>query len=288
MSKLKCVEIICDGNPQVGYGHINRTYNLAKEYQRYGIEVIYRTINGTDNKYLPKNFSSDLNPDILLIDVPQNAEKIIKNYLNKIPVCALDYFSHEVIPDLVISIHEHDSTIPKGKRLHGFEYFIIRKDILNLKSPLNHKQDNIIIMLGGGDILNLSVPIAEKLSLTYKNIVIIKGPFAKNIPTSSKYDVYHSPKNLPELIKKSNWAITNGGGSLFEMLYLGIPVWAIAHTKMEETIIKLLQEKNCLLGTEKNIDIFTIDDMKIASTNGQKLIDGKGTQRIIQATKELL
>jgi len=90
-------------------------------------------------------------------------------------------------------------------------------------------------------------------------------------------------------------AITGGGLSLLELAYLGIPSIVICSEKFEEETAKMMEKagfgKN--LGYFKNVSptkiIKTTDELienyierKKMNQNGQKIIDSKGTKRVVE------
>ena len=79
-------------------------------------------------------------------------------------------------------------------------------------------------------------------------VTLIQGPFARNKSLSQDYEVLINPPNLPDLIKNAGWVVTNGGGSLFEAMYLGKAALALPQSKEELSIADYMLAKSAILG----------------------------------------
>ena len=77
----------------------------------------------------------------------------------------------------------------------------------------------------------------------------------------------------------ATWAVTNAGGSLFEMLYLGTPVFVLPQTPFEHTIAEKLRNQPEVLGVGGPSDVVG-SALSHQTPTESKLIDGRGVQRI--------
>jgi hypothetical protein len=85
------------------------------------------------------------------------------------------------------------------------------------------------------------------------------------------------------------WAVTNGGNTMMEMMYLGKAVHIIPQTDAENNLAQLILRDNGILGIGK-------DQLRIPKLNkvidiGKRaggLIDGQGVNRIIRIINKYL
>ena len=165
---------------------------------------------------------------------------------------------------------------------------------------INRKINSILVTFGGSDP-NKYTEIIIKLIPD-----LIKIGFEINliIPNQRKVDYHHlkQSKNLiiydkfisiSDIGMSTDLAICSGGGTLWEMCCLGIPVLAIPQSKNEFLAISYLTKKNACISLDRKSfnQINLIDKIKqlsldferrlLLSENGKKEVDGLGIPRVI-------
>ena len=305
------VEVLSDGNPRIGFGHLRRSMTLARDLKRRGHVVSLRSLSpeGQDliDPSLTQNFSESA--AVAVFDMPFNIDALndnvdthITKYKQKgIKTVALDYFG-ESCPDLVISVHEHIAPKKCGERISGFEFVIVREDLReDTKEALREKLgeelraiqdvevgDSVLVAIGGSDQLRQGPGIAEALSLKGIKVILVEGPFSEFSNHSGNYEVLRKPKNFTELMRSCRWGVTNGGGTLFEMLYLGKPVHVVPQTNFEDTIGRLANKNPGVLGVGIEFLVpYSAHQILCAQGHGKKLVDGNGTERIMERLERL-
>ena len=280
----KSVQIYCDGGTKSGYGHISRSLALKKYFDENQLRTSIYGINSASNKLLGSKKFKNNNADIILFDSHRNIEKSIRNEISKNKlVITLDWFGSE-LPHYNIVIFPHKLPGSIIKNYIGFEYIILRDDILKLNN--NKSENKALVCIGGGDILNQGYLAADYLHQIGFQVTLVKGPSYKGSILKKKYRILQNPKNFNEVLSTSNLVITNGGGCLFESLYLDIPVFVLPQTKYEENLItySLLSKQIIGFGIE-NLELIS---KKNIIPNKSNLIDGLGKNRIFKIIKSLL
>ena len=284
MKQIKAlVEIICDGGQKYGVGHIRRSTTLAHELKENGYKVKLTILS---NIYFDNHLVFDLSehrPDICIIDLPYDIKKLNKNIGNLANIIiALDYFG-DFQPDLVISIYEHKYPIPSGSRVCGLKYAIIRKEISELVPACSGT--GVVVMIGGSDINHYGEKIAYLVSELGINVKLIQGPaFTGDYQVQSpNVEILKNPKDLGTIMSDCEWAVTNGGGSMMEMMYLGKAVYVIPQTKEEEKLAQLVFKQKGILGIGiDSIKLPSKDMIMETAIKAHSLVDGKGVGRIIE------
>ena len=277
------IEIICDGNDVLGFGHIKRSSSLKECLEQKGFLVNLRVISKDD-------LNSQNNKSLLrIVDLPYPKDDLI-NEANKIniPCIALDYFGNAE-PDLTISIYEHNFPQPKGKRVSGLEYAIIRDSIKRADKEKQNK--TALVMIGGADINQSGDSIALKIASHETNVNLVRGPFNKSSSNLKNrfISIYKNPSNIDNLMSSSIWGVTNGGGSMMEMMSLGKAVYVVPQTKEEETIANYIYKHDGILGV--GIESISVPSEEIITRVGKKaasMIDGNGLHRILEHVIEII
>ena len=287
MREVPSVQIVTDGNPFIGYGHIRRSAALAERLKQEGINVTMLGLSEDAKEMLPSPGIANLAPDLVVFDVFDGIDTLIANAREQGQVTiTLDWFGQE-IPDFNIVVFAHDTVRASKQSFIGFEYIILREEIIAAKKILNKGLENVLVCLGGGDLLKQSEQAAGVLAKLGLQTTLVLGPMATDIETGSNIRKLTNPPDFPHLLAASDWAVTNAGGCFFEALYLGTPAFALPQSPMESRIAACVAEKNAVLGSGlENIRRFDKAEMENASNNGMELIDGKGLTRVATIVKE--
>lgn len=286
------VKFKCDGDKTIGLGHARRTHSLAWECKKAGllVDVDCGSINEEDTGlYFPHDKGP---PGLAVIDLPNEADKAVKFFSDlKIKTLALDYFkSYE--PSAVINIHEHFSSDLKCLRYSGYKYMIVRPEILSLRTePYMKCGEGVIVMMGGADTLGLGDKVARILYDLGEEVTLIVGPLTKDKAAAAglPYRRLYNPENLPSLMASCKWAVTNGGGSMFEMMCLGKAVHVIPQSDFEENFAVQFLSLKALLGLGlPNLHQPNELSSETTSLAAHRIADGKGLYRILEIIKTML
>lgn len=276
------VELICDGNSQLGFGHIRRSLSLAKFFQSRFSKVSLRILNKEAQHFIPEDLRITIAPEVVVFDCPYDISETIRTAKRAgQQTVALDG-NHSEAPDLNILVFNH-LNIPINEKVRvGFEYVIVRPDLQDMKAMVK-KNGSILVSIGGGDYLGQSEAIARFLAENGFDVDLVLGPLAKKVAglKHPSVRVHNNPENFIQLMVECSGAVTNGGGTLFELLYLEKPVWSIPQTPAEERVVKSLQDENCItgVGSSELLNLSNVSNI-FQFCPRKQVIDGLGMSRI--------
>lgn len=257
---LSKVAIYVNGNNKRGTGHIYRALEIADEF--YCKPDIFYDVNQTD-KNIFGNTTYNLIPVNGIAELFQKCkENQYTIFINDILSTSLDYMIglKSVLPEnaKIINFEDDGEGIIKAdavfnalydKSEHdnvysGEKYYICSKSFLFFK-PIEIKENvkNVLITFGGADPQNYTDRILKmivKEEYQDYDFTIVLGKSKENVDELLKYNEYknisvvHDISNMPEIMSKSDLAITSRGRTGYELAILGIPSIAMAQNKREE------------------------------------------------------
>jgi spore coat polysaccharide biosynthesis predicted glycosyltransferase SpsG len=281
--------IVCDGGGALGFGNLRRSVTLAWEFKRQGYRVRVETLSEPAANLLPQSPKDSGVADLLLLDVPYQADKWVMAARESLtPVAALDY-QGSVAPDLVINIFRRGTAPVDANELVGLDYAIIRSDVLSL-SPADPGR-GVLVVMGGGDQSGLGERAANIVLGCGCMVELVDGPLATGDSSILLGGIARvsSPHDLASRMASCSWAVTSGGGTMLEMLCLGKPVHVIPRTTHEEMLASFILESGGLLGIGfESLQLPSPEMRLLVSTKARSLVDGKGAERIVDAVRHLL
>ena len=286
MSKTD-VELVCDGGPEIGYGHIRRMLTLADALRRSGIKTHITGISECAKSLLPLQPHMERSAGVIVLDLPFGQDQRIKDARDTGQrVIALDWFG-ELEPDVAVVIYPHSNVRARLRSYVGLEFQIIRSEIAN--APRFQEGEGVVILLGGGDLLGQGHRAAAQLAEFGLRVSLIQGPFATNYEPSALYEVLAAPPDLPSLLAASAWLVTNGGSCMFEAMCLGKATVVLPQTQAETALAKFVLERGGLLGIGFE-SLECQDEMEICdkAKRAAALVDGHGAERVAAIVETLL
>ncbi|MHB9941071.1 UDP-2,4-diacetamido-2,4,6-trideoxy-beta-L-altropyranose hydrolase [Clostridium sporogenes] len=309
-----------DGGCFIGLGHIIRTLALSKELRK-NHEVFYvcRLSKNNPMKYLPginlvkeNGFNVieieeeklideivNIDADLIITDsyeADENYYNVLKERFN-ISGCLDDEKCCEYFNvDFLINQNPYGKDInykvnDNTELLLGTKYIILRDKFLkNDIRVINEKMSKIMITVGGSDNNNITEAIIKELLVLNKELFIIVGPGFKYADKLKKYEngKVHLCFNvdIKYYMKLCDVAIASCGSTLYELASVGIPTLGIVVVDNQVLAAKTMEKLDIIKYSKiENLrnDLINLsyDKRKLMSSNGQKLIDGKGIERIV-------
>jgi spore coat polysaccharide biosynthesis predicted glycosyltransferase SpsG len=291
MNLASRVDIFCDGNSKIGYGHIRRSSVLAAELNNAGIETNLYGLSSNARQILPKAKTVESPAKVLVFDTPEELnEKINAAQLRNQTVVTLDWFG-EVLPDINIVVFPHAVAKAKRQVFTGFDYILMHQDILTCpKLSASGNAESVLICLGGGDVLGQSAVAAQQLCDLGLNVKLVLGPLAQHHQHHKvAYSVLVNPPNLSQLMVTADWLVVNGGGCLFEALYLQKPVFVLPQSEAENAIANHIDRQGAVLGIGlERLRLFNSDELSRVSAQVTGLVDGQGCNRVTKIIRGVL
>lgn len=282
MSVRPLVEIHCEGNDKVGYGHIRRSSTLAAQLERDGLDVRLLGLSQEARRWLPTPSFAGRSADIQIFDSPYGIDdKLRVVRANRQITVALDWFG-DAMPDVNIAVYPHAEVRGTRGVYVGFEYILIREEIAMLhRVHATQSAKSVLVFIGGGDLLNQGHEAARLLSWHGLDVTLVQGPLATNRSDGEGYRVLINPEDLPQLLEACDWAVTNGGGCMFETMCVGKAAFVLPQTEAEKKLACFAAEQGAVLGIGLDgLHKFDIAELERVAEKGANLVDGGGAARI--------
>ncbi len=204
--------------------------------------------------------------NLLIIDIPEVQpyliEKIKNSGNNKIITLVLDTSNKDFlnIADLIVNILQRFSPPPKktDKIYQGIEYWILDPNLTNKKINFNisNEPKTILITFGTTDPKNLTKLVCDRLKDGFKdyNFIVIIGPGFEKIQwirtfckRQKNFKSFTNPSNFYNIMQNVDIALSAGGNTLFELLYIGVPTIIIPNSKDNLQLGRNLKEEHMVL-----------------------------------------
>lgn len=269
----------------------------------------YKILNWLKEKI--ELFNNIDNADIVIIDSYLADIKIYKRVseLAKTPIYfddikRLDYPQGIVINGSIGAKTLNYSHKKKTTYLLGTKYQPMRKAFWDVQEKeIQENIESIMITFGGNDIRNLTPKILKLFTNKYpdikKNVIIGNGYTNFNdiekVKDENTYFHYNLDDiKMKELMLSSDIAISASGQTLQELALIGVPTIVIAIADNQMNICKSWfdngfiefagwwRDKNLIKNISHAIEKLKSKNTRAYKSNiGKSLIDGKGTERII-------
>ncbi len=337
---MKNIAIYAETGKTVGLGHLIRCSAIAEELCRKDNILFITTKGFVDENFRISNvrYTQSVSPKENEETFVFNMRNIFKKA--DIQVALLDsyYITQNILLELNIEckivVFDGSSVYPLGINMIinytlrasyenyfqrygnkvslaiGPKYFPLRRDIRQTK-PINiiEKPKNIFVSLGGSEMLEETVEVISIVKKIDGNLdiymvgdkILCESEVIKN---DSKIHFYSNIKNVENVMKKCDIAVSAAGTTIYELLSLGIPTisFAIAENQLvnkelEDIIlwcglINKITKNGRLRIKDKNIIknklSFLLESYEIReklSEQGKVFIDGLGAVRIAQMIK---
>lgn len=194
---------------------------------------------------------------------------------------------------------------PAGTRiLSGFQFAMIRKEFLNCSEPEPDRspRNRILVTLGGADPDNATQKVIAALeNMDGIKVKVVVGPcnphmavLQERLKPGSNIEMVVNP-DMPQLIRWADIAVTAAGTTCLELCHAGVPFVMIVTAENQKILAQSLAAENVGIHMGKMDGISKqklagtllelIEDKEKRTTMAglaRKLVDGKGTLRIIR------
>lgn len=282
---MKNIAIRVDGSSRIGMGHIMRCLTLAQEFRKREIEVtflvkydekviellkqtrfIFQIVKESTLKQEAEiiiNIINEKNLDAILIDSYWISEGYLKEIQKKIKLLiSIDDNNLYTYPSNIIlnaNIYAKDINYkiinPNTKLLLGCDYSIIRAEFtLEPSILIKDEVKNILVTMGGCDINSYTSTILKSILDINCTINVIVGPnfickeeIEALASTHKNIKIYNNPKNMKDIMKLNDIAISSAGTTTYELGVLGIPTILIGQADNQRNIAKKTEELGMMI-----------------------------------------
>ncbi len=194
------------------------------------------------------------------------------------------------------------------KFLLGSKYVLLRRQFLLYKNRTRHippLAKKILITLGGGDSGNLTLNVIEAIKNTGcqgLEVIVVVGCVNPHLKALQKitaettgFSLIQDADNMPDLMAWADMAISAGGSTCWELVFMGVPFLSIILSDNQSPIVQKLHaigatislggynelSQRILIQSIKNL-IESQDNRSLLQKNQRKLIDGNGCSDVIR------
>jgi len=192
------------------------------------------------------------------------------------------------------------------KKLLGSKYTLLRKEfVCGRKTIKKHsgKINRIFVSFGGSYQNNETIKVLKAIKKLFPKKMFVDVIIAETTKNTEKIEkiclkinncVYHyQPKNIAKIMNKADLAIGGGGIMIWERCSLGLPSIVSIIAKNQENSISAAAKFGCIKNLGKSgkllpkdyfdaIINFNSKELIQMQKNCMKLIDGKGTERVVK------
>lgn len=342
------IAIRADGSAKIGMGHLMRCLSIALALKENEKNVLFITKNDQSKVFLEeKGFES-----ILLTGeyVPMEGEvqdtlEIIKEY--QIPVLLVDSYQatekylsllNAVIPvfymddlgrmDLDISglinyniygefMGYQENYTEKTKLVLGSRFAPVKAAFKNTPYTIREKVSNILITMGGSDVLNiagrLGVLLLDHLPKDVK-LTLVCGRFSPRLESVRKLaetatgkgrvEVLTDVSDMWNVMQKCDLAIAAAGSTMYELCTMGVPTICCYYVENQRRMAEYFEEKTSMRNAgdfSKNPELVLLEILKHTmllvqeeqmrknlASEMKSVSDGMGAYRISEILKEFM
>jgi UDP-2,4-diacetamido-2,4,6-trideoxy-beta-L-altropyranose hydrolase len=193
--------------------------------------------------------------------------------------------------------------------LLGSAYALLRREFLSRRRPRADEPEQatqLLITLGGADPHNVTLTVVEALGEIDDrelDLTVVLGASNRHRAsveralnrTSHPFRLLLNVSNMPELMARSDLAISAGGGTCDELAFLRVPMFLITIAKNQEQAVEAYRRKNAAVtagwftvfdraGLARSLrDVIGNRDLRRGiSENAGALVDGRGAQRVVE------
>ncbi len=220
--------------------------------------------------------------------------------------------------DVVVNQNISASSAMYAKReastqfLLGSEYVLLRPEFLIEPRAREHAAiaGRVLVTMGGSDSENVTARVLTtllRMDANFEGKIVAGGGNAwqneLQVLANQRrgFELERNPANMALLMRGADLAISGAGGTVWELAYLGVPAIVIALSQDQRQIAKGLAENGVAVSLGWHAD-FSDDRIADAlrslladrqrrlamSELGQKLVDGRGAERVVTFLQSFL
>lgn len=263
MSNRNTIVFRVDGNSTIGMGHVMRCLSLADELRDRDYHVFFVVSDNCVTGLIQKRGYDIYSLNSCWSDYSDKVDKLINFVIEKKASWLItdSYFAKEsyfksvsgfqlawitenhpdsmgVKVDLFINyniyMNNFQGTYPLKNYCLGSKYALLRKAF---KGGASKHGENILILTGGSDSLNIATLISKTLvkNVDYTNkIIVVSSSLNPNLKKlnslSEQITVLIDVEDMPAIMTNARVAVSAGGSTLYELAACGVPTITYSFT----------------------------------------------------------
>lgn len=316
---------VSEGNEKIGMGHVMRCLSLAEAFKKRAHNVFFFSTGELGReKIIAHGFEliSSIKEEWDCIvadtyDITPSFFENLKTYTRcLVYIDDLNQFTYPV--DILVNgtaSAEYMGYAEKqsAELLLGLKYNLLREEFQNICcTDQKHDIESIMITTGNSDPKYMTekilrILLAEDYTKKLEYHVVVGSGFASKASIGNEFaenrnvHFHIEPAKMSDIMSVSDFAVTAGGGTLYELAACGVPAAVFSYADNQDPQIEALCQMNAIFyfGKAENIDgKILVDTIRNMGTQHLKrnehvkrlkhLVDGKGTERIVKRIEEYL
>lgn len=220
--------------------------------------------------------------------------------------CPVDVLINYNIYGEMLSYREQ--ALPRNRLLLlGSVYTPLRAEFRSVDYQVRERAEHVLITTGGSDKYNLAGQILQHAlsdaSCRDLHYHVISGSFNSNLSGLRTIAAHHdnvqihvNVRNMAELMKQCDIAVTAGGSTMYELCAVGVPIICFSFADNQERLVETFREKGlaCYGGNylkeKEEMPGRVVEYIRLLaesktqredySHREKRLVDGKGAERI--------
>lgn len=224
--------------------------------------------------------------------------------------------------DVLINYNIYGEQLPYRKQalprnrafLLGCAYVPLRTEFRNVNYSVRKNAENVLITTGGSDKYNLAGQILETTLADTRagklHYHVVSGAFNRYLSglqeiekTHVNVHVHQNVRNMAELMRQCDIAVTAGGSTMYELCAVGVPIVCFSFADNQERLVETFREKGLVcyggnyLKEKEEMPGRVVEYIRLLaesetlrkdySRREKAVVDGKGAERLAKALIEL-
>ena len=340
------IAIRADGSAKIGMGHLMRCLSIAQALLEKKTQVVFITNNEQSRAFIrEKGFACELlegtyrtmddevedtqkvlqkkNVQLLLVDSYQATETYLARLVAVVPVFYMDDLGRMGLPvSGLINYNIYGQSMGYEKQyqadvrlLLGSLYAPVKEAFRTTAYEVRDKVTNILITMGGSDVLNIAGNLGEVLLKDLPKdvtLTLVCGRFSPHLEkvrelaeqTKERVLVLTDVSDMWNVMKKCDLAIAAAGSTMYELCTMGVPTICCYYVENQRRIAEYFGRETSMLNAgdfSKNPEnvLESIKDRtlelieskavrKQLAIEMQKVTDGMGAWRIADELMEFV
>ncbi len=267
------------GGPDVGYGHLRRSWTLAEHLVQAGVQVQMVTASSDGIEPLaasgfPVSVEAQLHqidqtlsvlrqarvPAVCVVDDPGMTPDRLSALRNVAPVVCLDDTGERAMPvDLVVNGSAGAEELryrglSETAYLLGSRYILLRKEFAQdpIRAAIPAEVQRVLLLTGGGRTGDWPHELATLVAATLPRAIVdvVVGPFSERPgyreDHAGRVRWHRTPADLRALMLEADLAVSAGGQTLYELAAAAVPTIGVRLVANQALNLRGLAAHGCL------------------------------------------